>query len=137
MTPLIGHDQTVGEWVGKKLNKQIVQPYTAIGWIDADGTLKGGAVFNNWNGSNIEITIYGPGAFRRGSIVAAINYVFRQLNAHRLTATTERANKTMRRMLPRMGFKFESVQPKFYGPLRRNDGIVFRMLRADTRKWLK
>lgn len=136
MTPLFGHDETVARWVGEKLQKVLHPPYTAIGWIDGDGTLRAGAVFNGWNGSNVEVTIYGPRSFGKDAIRTVFAYAFNQLKANRLTATTERQNKIMRRILPRMGFVFESVQPKFYGPHKRNDGIVFRMLRAECR-WIK
>lgn len=135
MRPLFGADSAVAEWVGNGLRKPIHPPYTAIGWVDERGNIRAGAVFNQWNGSNIEVTIYGPRGFGKDAIKSVFRYAFTQLRANRLTATTERANKTMQRILPRMGFKFESVQPKYYGPHRKNDGIVFRMLRDECR-WI-
>lgn len=135
MRPLFGCDEAVAEWVGYGLGKSIHPPFTAIGWVDNQDRLRAGAVFNNWNGSNIEVTIYGPRGFGKQAIRTVFRYAFTQLRANRLTATTERANKTMQRILPRMGFKFESAQPKYYGPHRKNDGLVFRMLRDECR-WI-
>jgi len=137
MIPVFGRDQEVAEWVGRNLNKPMIPPYTAIGWVDEAGTPKFGAVFNSWNGSNIEVTIYGPGALTRAVIRTVLAYVFNQVGANRLTATTERKNKRMRDLLPRLGFSFEFVQKQFFGPNKRNDGVVFCMMKDDARKWLK
>lgn len=135
MRALFGCDQAVAEWVGNGLRKPIHPPYTAIGWVDEQDNLRAGAVFNQWNGSNIEVTIYGPRGFGKEAIQTVFRYAFTQLKANRLTATTERRNKVMRRILPRMGFIFEHPQQQFYGPRRENDGLVFRMLRNECR-WL-
>lgn len=136
MTPLFGHDEAVGEWVSRHLNKPICGPFTTIGWLDQNNTLTAAAVFNGWNGSNIEVTIYGPRCITRANMRVGVLYVFGQLQANRLTATTQRSNARMRKLLPRLGFKFEFPMPKFYGPHRRDDGLVYRMLRADAEKWM-
>lgn len=136
--PLFEHDRAVADWVSKKLGRIIYPPYSAIGWLDDSGTLYGGAVFTNCNGSNVEVTIYGPGAFTKSALRLGIRYVFEGLKVNRLTATTERRNKTMCKFLARrsVGFVHEAVQPRMFGPYRANDGIVFRMMRDDARKWL-
>ncbi len=140
MTPIFGHDQTVGEWVGQQLNKTICPPFTAIGWIDAAGMLKAGAVFNSWNGSNIEVTIFGPRGFGKDAIKTVFRYAFVQLGANRLTATTERSNVKMhgkKGILRRLGFTYEATHKHFFGPCNRHDGIVFRMLKDEAGRWIK
>ncbi len=137
MIALTGHDQTVADWVGKKLSKPFVPPFTAIGWIDQFGALKAGAVFNDYNGSNIEVTIYGPKVMTRGMLRQGFYYAFTQLKANRLTARTERKNKRMRKILHKMGFVFEGVAARYFGPHKRNDALVFRMLRNDAERWLQ
>jgi len=98
--------------------------------------LHGAAIFNGWNGSNIDITIVGPGCLTRGNIRAAYTYVFDQLRANRLTARSARNNKRMLRLLPRLGFTWESVAKRYYGPEKRNDAIVFALFRENAEKWM-
>ncbi len=136
MRTLIGHDESVTAWVSKKLNKPILGPLATIGWLGPDGTLKGAAVFNDFNGSNIEITICGAGTMTRQTIREAMRYAFVQQKVNRLSARTERCNKRMRQLMPRIGFTFESVAARYFGPHRRNDALVYRMLRADAERWL-
>jgi RimJ/RimL family protein N-acetyltransferase len=137
MTPLFGEDGRVGEWAQAYLNKPICGPYTTIGWMNGSGEIVAAAIFNSWNGSNIEITICGKGGLTRGNIRTVMFYVFGQLKANRLTATTQRANARMRKLLPRLGFKFEYPMAKYYGPLRRDDGLLYRMFLSDAEKWMK
>jgi hypothetical protein len=134
---VFGEDELVANWVGVNLGLTIVPPYTAIG-----GTLDGqslviGAVFNKWNGSNIEITLYGPGALRRGAIRAIYHYTFAQLGAQRVSATTRRSNKLMCRKLHKLSFEFEGVAKRFYGPTRKDDGLRFVLFPAAAERWIK
>lgn len=134
---LTGHDQTIAEWIGGKIGKPITGPFTALGWVSDEGRLTGGAVFNGWNGSNINVTIYGPGAFTRDALRMGFRYAFWQLHAHRLTAITERQNHRMLKILPRLGFRHEAVLKHWFGPYRKNDGVMFRIDAPTAMKWMK
>lgn len=137
MRVLLGHDDAVAEWAGKRLGLRFSRPYVAIGFLDADGTLSGAAVFNGWNGSNIDVTVYGPRCMTRQTIAVVYGYVFRQLKANRLTARTARANKAMQRLLPRIGFKWEGIAPRYYGAGRKHDAIVYSLMPENAEKWMK
>ena len=129
------HDR-IAQWVSEKVGYRICPPYVAIGATKDGASLCGGAVFNHWNGANIEITLASDGALTRGTIRAIYNYVFVQSKATRVSAHTRRSNKVMRKMFPRLGFTFEGVAKRFYGPDRSDDGFVFVLFPDNARKWL-
>lgn len=137
MIVVYGEDAFVAEWAGGHLGKPFDPPFTAIGFSKDGATLSGAAVFNGWNGSNIDVTIYGPGCLSRESIRAVYEYVFGQIGAQRLTARTKRSNKRMQRLLPRLGFVHECVARRWYGPERANDAIVAALFREAALRWLQ
>lgn len=115
----------------------MVEPYTAIGGTVDGQSLCIGVVFNSWNGSNIDISLYGPGALRRGAISGVYHYAFKQLNATRVTANTRRSNKVMQRLLPRFGFKFEGISERYFGPTRPDDAIRYVLFPENAEKWIR
>jgi RimJ/RimL family protein N-acetyltransferase len=134
---LFGNDRYVAEIVGDALGIFISPPYTAIGFLDDAGSIRGGAIFNNYNQSNIEVTVYAKNIATRGMIRAVMHYVFVQLNCNRLTARTRKSNKVAQKMLPRMGFKYEATLQLYYGP-DKNDAAVLYWIDRQTalERWL-
>lgn len=134
MIAIFGHDRVVAQWAAKQMAERFDEPYTAIGFSRDGETPHGAAIFSHWNGSNIDITIYGPGCLSRYAIETAYRYVFKQLGAARLTARTARRNKPMQKLLPRLGFCFEGVMQRYYGTTRDLDGLVYGLLSTDALK---
>jgi hypothetical protein len=134
MQLVFGQDELVAQWVGANLGVTIHPPFTAIGGTRDGMTLCAGAVFNQFNGSNIEITLFGPGCFNRGNVRAMYAYAFGQLQANRLSAKTHKRNKLVRRLLPRLGFVFEGTLKNYYGL--GGDALMFRLDPAVARKWM-
>ena len=133
---VFGQDDIVAGWVSKKIGALISPPFVAIG-VTRDGTaLCGGTVFHHWNGHNLEITLASDGAITRGTLRAIYHYMFEQVDAGRVTARTRRSNKTMRDMLPRLGFQFEGVSRRYYGPNKADDAFVFVLFPENARKFL-
>ncbi len=137
MQLIFGQDDLVANWVFTNLELPVSPPYVAIGGTTDDKTLSIGVVFNQWNGSNAEITLFGPGALRRGCIRAIYHYAFVQVGFHRLTATTRRSNKKMLRLLPRFGFNFEGISKQWFGPHKADDGMRFALFPENAQKWMK
>jgi hypothetical protein len=133
---VFGQDELVAQYVLGNLGLPLVPPYTAIGGTRDGQTLCIGAVFNQYNGSNIEITLYGPGALTRGAIRGVYHYAFDQLRVNRVSAKTRRSNKNMQRLLPRFGFKFEGISARYFGPEKADDAIRFVLFPDDARKWI-
>ncbi len=114
----------------------MVPPYVAIGGVD-NGELVIGAVFNNWNKANLDISLYGPGAITRGAIRAIYHYVFKQSKATRLSAITRRSNKLMRQKLHKLGFREEGVSKRYFGPRRADDAFRYVLFPQDAERWMK
>ena len=126
----------VADWVAEKTEQTIYGPYTAIGWVDDSGTLKGGAVFHNYTSANVHVTIYGPGAFTRKSLQDGFRYVFEYLGAVRLTAITKQTNKRMLSILknPVFGFQYEATMKNWFG--KDNDGVMFYIDCRSANRWM-
>ena len=137
MQLVFGRDVEVAQWVARRLDLVIVPPYAAIGATRDGRTLCAGAVFNQWNGANLEVTLYGPGCLSRGAIRAVCHYAFSQVGARRLSAVTRRSNKAMQRLLPRLGFRFEGVARRYFGPYRRDDALRFVLFPDAADRWMR
>lgn len=127
----------VGDFVARGLGQVLVPPYTALGFETLAGNITFGAVFTEWNGASLEVSIYGPGGMRRAQIVGMAVYAFQHVKATRLTARTRRSNKAMRTMLPRFGFTYEGTMRRLFGPTPADDGFVYGMLPENAQRWLK
>ena len=136
MRLVLGQDEAVGVFASQKLGVSIIPPYTSMGIVDDADQLIGAIVYNGYNGSNIEISFYGPGCMTRRVIRAAFAYPFEQLNVLRLTGRTKRSNREMCKLFPRLGFTFEATLKHYYGPSRGDDAILYRMTKAEADKWL-
>lgn len=135
MNLLFGHDETVAAWVASRAKgKAFVQPYTAIGFLGSDGTLRGGFVFTGYNGDAVEMSGAGIAATHREAWRALLAYVFDQLGCSRLQMHTRRSNKRTKRILTpeRSGFTFEGVSRRLYG---REDGIRYSLVTDDLDKF--
>lgn len=129
---LFGHDATVAEWVGRKIGKPFSDPFTAIGTLDTNGRLTGGAVFTNFTGDAVEISIAGAGVVCRSFWSAIAHYVFEQLKCSRLAIHTSEKNKLVRRMAPRFGFVYEGTARKMYGQY---NGLAYSLIISDLQKF--
>ena len=136
MRLVLGQDETVGLFAAQKIGIPIIPPYTSMGIVDDADELVGAIIYNSYNKFDIEISFYGPGAMHRRFIRAAFAYPFEQLNVLRLTAKTKRSNKTMCKLLPRLGFVFEATLKNHFGPTRGDDAILYRMSRTEAAKWI-
>ncbi len=136
MKLIFGRDDEVAQWVAEHGGGIICPPYVAIGAAKDDDTLCGGAVFNGWNGANIDISLASDGGLTRGTIRGIYHYVFEQSKATRATAYTKRSNKVMRNMLPNLlGFQFEAVLHRYYGPEKKDDAFVFVLFPEQARQF--
>lgn len=127
------HDR-VAQWVSEHVGAKMERPYVGLGISGDDGqTLCGGIIFNNWNGFNIDVTLALTEPLTRPIIQGVWYYVFEQSKATRVTARTMRSNKKTRELLPRLGFKFEAVSPRWYGPDRKHDAFQFALFPENAR----
>lgn len=128
--------ELVAQWVYSQLGTSIPAAYAAFGATRDGVNLCAGAVFTDYTGSNIEVTLVAPGAFNRTLIAAVCRYAFVQMRVTRLSAKTKRSNKRMRQIMPRMGWKFEGISERYFGPTRGDDAIRFVAFYDQARKWI-
>ncbi len=123
----------VGPYIGKRLGITLNEPYTAFGFMTNDKRALAAFAFNEFNGSNIEVTgIVEPAGLTRQVLHYLGEYVFGKCQCRRLTMRTKKRNKEMLQLAPRLGFKYECVAKHYFSD---DDAVVFRMLR-DECPWL-
>lgn len=131
--------RSVGGWYFSKIEKpnyDILSLYCAMGIVKPDGTLAGAAIFTNYNHANIEVHFYGPNAVTPKTWRSVLRFAFLDLKVLRLTTMTNRGNKKVLRVLPRLGFKYETSLKRFYGLDRTQDAIVHVIYREDIQRFL-
>lgn len=117
---------SVAQFVGHKCGAQFAEPYLAIGFGE-DGVVLGGAVFNNWNGRNVDLSVANavvkwPPAFVR----YFEDYIWNTLGVARVTMVVRPGTE---RMCLKMGAKMEGLLRDWYGEGR--DGVLFGLLKAE------
>lgn len=132
---LVFDGESVAAFVGMMNGKMFAQPYSAFG-VEENGEIVGGFVFNQHNGTNVEMSLAGGGVARRSVWQAVIQYVFGQLGCVRLQIHTRRSNKMVKKAARRLGFSFEGVARRFYGD---EDGLCYSLtvddLPAFVERW--
>ena len=128
---MTGHD--VGQWAALKLEIVLSEPYVAFGWLENDEP-RCAIVFNHYSGTNIDIHCFCPGLITREIVRTSYRYAFETAGVVRVTSITKRSNKPMLRLLPRLGFTYESTAKNLFGLGR--DGIINRLDRQNAEKWM-
>lgn len=126
-------EDRAAKWVGEQLDTEIVPPFTAVGIYDDTGQI-GGAVFNDYNGSNVELTAAGNGAFDSQVTIWIASYVFNELGCKRMTIRTKPANRAVLLSAMRWGWKFEGYQPDYYPD---GDAVILGLLRENLPNWIQ
>jgi hypothetical protein len=130
---LFDQDQTVADWVSKKWGHPIPPWYFAVGILNNEGLLKGGATFHNFNGSNVELCYYGPNTLSKDVVVGLFRFAFNHLKVNRATVSVPRKNRLLAKSVTRIGFKIEGVLKHFYGPYNRDDALIFGILSSNEK----
>ena len=116
-------------WIAGRIGRKVSKPCVAIG-IMIDREIAGAALFNNWTGSNIYVTVAGePRAWTRSFLRRLATYAFDELGCIRVTMTTEQP--LVADLCRRLGGELEGTMRNAFGPGR--DGLLFGIQRADWR----
>lgn len=128
-------DELVAKWLfNEYLKKPLLYKYDrAIGIVNPSGGLVGAVLFQDWNGSNIEISYYGPKTMTAGIVRCLARYALTTFDPSRLTAITSKRNRQFMRALQKLGFRLEGIQRCFYGKrdCNRNTGVRFVAFREQ------
>lgn len=112
---LTGADAAVAAWAWKTFGFRPMPVDRALGIVDR-GNVVGALVFQNFNGSNVDFSYYGPHTATLGIMRNAALYALSEFNPTRVTVMTAKTNKSIVRFLSRVGAKFEGVMHGYYGP---------------------
>ena len=104
----------VAAYMESRLATVLHPPFTTIG-IEQDGRIVGGWLFNDYNGSNVEISVALDRPLTRGMIRAVSHYCFSQMKVRRVTARCRESNTKSAALIRRLGFRHEGRQPFYYG----------------------
>lgn len=130
-------DPEVAQWIATEVGIVIHPPFAAFTVMDGK-SIRGSWVWHEfYPGGNIEMTVVGRRCWTPAAVKNAFRYAFDTCGCSRVTARTQRRNELVKRLLPRLGFKFETTQKFYFGPTRADDGLVFVMFRHDAEKWLQ
>lgn len=136
---LLGEDELVSAWAYETYKLYPMPVVRAIGIINQDqGFLIGAALFQNFNGSNIELSYYGPKTISSG-VVRSLARVALTFPISRGTVITSKRNRRLIKGLLKVGFRLEGVQRRFYGPTDniRNTGVRLVIFREEIEKIAK
>ncbi len=100
----------VVDWVAKQTHPDGGFRGVGIGW-EAGGQLRAGAVYERWNGVNIEVHIASDRSRKwltRKALQFAFYYPFVQLGVRRMTAEIGEGNTACRKFAEHIGFVLES-----------------------------
>ncbi|MBX5089347.1 GNAT family N-acetyltransferase [Rhizobium lentis] len=126
---LRGEDEIVSAYVSGQTGDRYSDVLRTLGILNHEGRIIGGFVVTNYTGFGAELSIAGRGCVARDAWKALGDIVFGELGCQRLSVTTRRSNKRVRKMAPKFKFKFEGIARRFYGD---EDGIVFSLLRDEA-----
>lgn len=94
--------------------KEHLLPFSYIGFLRNDGTLKGAFIYTNFNGSNIELHIAGKGIYTKRNLRMMFWYPFVFLKANRVTAIVRDYDEDMKSYVARLGFSYEGHMPAYF-----------------------
>ena len=130
---LIGDDERVAAWAFAAFQRYPTKVDRCLGIVGPDKNLIGAILLQNFNGTNIELSYYGPRTLSLGIVRAIGKIVSLEFNAARLTVVTSKKNKRLMRALQRLGFHLEGAQRRYFGhrDCSRNVGVRFVLFREE------
>jgi RimJ/RimL family protein N-acetyltransferase len=133
MTLLFGSDAEVSKWAASQLNSSFLGFVLAVGVVNEKQELVGAAILHNWSHNDIELSIVGK--MTRQLIIAAAWLAFSRVG--RITVRVPRRKKRILKAAVKYGFRLEGTIRRLYGPFKRDDGIVFGLLKSEAARFTK
>lgn len=130
---VLGHDDTCLQWLCQRWGDVGRVPQAVIGITDKQGVLRGAIPLWQENLWTWEVGVYSEGVISPRVTRQFFRVMFEDLAASRLQMKTERTNKRMRKLAPKLGWTFEGVARNYYGTA---DALCFGMT-PQTCRWIK
>lgn len=133
---VFGEDQAIAAWAKDKYAAGLAPFVAAIGVVGHGQQIVGAATFHDFNGSNVELCYWGPRTLSRYVAGGLALFCFAGLRVNRVTCRTPRSNKIVARHLSKLGFRYEGILRRYYGPEKQHDAILFGLVAADAARLL-
>jgi len=134
MQLVAGDKNGIAMWAGLRLKTLFHEPFEAIGIVDASGALVGAAIFNDYTGPNVELTLVAPRALSRAVLRGLAQYAFDWLHAVRVSVHVRAGDRRTIELAIKAGFRTEGVRRRFFGGASEDDdAICFGMLKDECR----
>lgn len=124
---MIVSDERVARFISERLGVGLCPPYSVMG-IEDGGKIVAGALFNQFEGADVAVSIAGEG-WTREFMRQVGRYVYDTLGCERMTITTEFPQVAS--YAERLGGQREGLLRSHFGPGR--DGIIVGILRDEYR----
>ena len=111
---LLNQDAWVANWTWQNWQLVPMPVNFAMGFIK-EGNIIGSALFQWYNGNNIELNYYGPSTPTLGIARALARVALVKFNVQRVTIRTETVNRPIIRGMMKFGFRLEGSERHFYG----------------------
>lgn len=111
---LFGADHHVAVWAWRTFNRRAMSIDRAVG-IVADGQIIGAAIWQNFNGHNVDLSYYGPYTLTVGIVRNLACFTLDQFDPSRVTVMTAKTNKHIAQFLQHIGAQYEGVSRCYYG----------------------
>jgi RimJ/RimL family protein N-acetyltransferase len=128
---LLDQDHMVAHWTWQTWQLTPMPVNWAMGLV-RDGYLVGSALFQWYNGNNIELNYYGPGTATVGVAKVLARVALKRFNVQRVTLRTENTNLAIIRGMMKFGFRLEGMERRFYG--RDRHAVRLVMFREEIEK---
>ena len=125
-------NQLVGPWVSKIVDTSLCDRMSSLGWLNSEGKLTAGVVYDHYTFASIAATIAIEGTINRQFLRAIFDYPFNQLRVKKVVAYVAESNLRSIRFLKKAGFKREAVLKDIYED---GDMYVYTMTREQCR-WI-
>lgn len=126
---------TVAQWLKERTDCVIPREGQGVGWLNGNGDLVAGVMYETFTGSSITATIaIEPETIVSPKFIRAIFYYpFVQLSCKKIIAHVNEHNIRSRRLVERMGFTQEAAIEDFY----ENGAVIVYSVTAEQCRYLE
>ncbi len=131
MKRFINEPERVAKWAAEQLSVTgFHQPYTAFGSVNEHDEITAAAVFNNYTGIDIEVTVVGKGKFTRLMWMIVLDCIWVENKCTRCTMRTRESNEQAIKVCIHFGARVEGRLRKYYGT---EDAVILGLLKEECR----
>lgn len=130
---VFGHDSVIAKWASDRLGgSHFLGEVKAIGLVNAAGDLVGATVLHNASKFDIEMSIVGKPS--KDLLFATAHLAF--TCAERITVRIPRRKSRVMKAAVKYGFRLEGTIRRLYGPYKKDDGVIFGLLRKEATRYI-